>query len=138
MSGPEKGNDVRLYVKLTSGTAVAIAGETGFSISRSADAVEYAAKDDDMTGVHASRQDVTCSCSALYVEHVSQARLLAQAQARGAVALELRRYDSSASAWVAFETADASMSSIELTFADKEVAQFSAEFDIDGDFVAVP
>jgi predicted secreted protein len=125
----ENGDVITLSVALTGGTLVAVAGETDFSISRSAAEIDTDTKGDTSTPNMPSRQKVTCSVSSLYVHSDNaQQRLITQMKANGQVTLEMNRSGS------AFESATATITSLELVHTDKAAATFSAEFAVDGDF----
>jgi len=125
----ENGDIITLSVALASGTLVAIAGESDFTISRSAAEIDVDTKGDTATPNIPSRMKVSCSVSALYVHgDDAQQRLITQMKANGQVTLEMNRSGS------AFESATATVTSLEIVHTDKAAATFSAEFAVDGDF----
>lgn len=125
----ENGQTVTLAVALASATIVAIAAEIDFSISRSGTEIEIDTKGDTSTPNMPSRQKVTCSVSALYIHSDNaQQRLITLMKSNSQCTLEILRDG------VAYESATATITSLEQVHTDKAAATFSAEFSIDGDF----
>jgi len=135
MSSAETGKSVVLTVALSGGTVVAFAAEKSFSINREAGSIATDAKGDLSVTNTPGRQNVTCSVECLYVHtDASQQRLITQMKANSQVVIEMQRYDGSG--YAAFESASATITSLNIVHADLEAATFSAEFDIDGDFTS--
>ena len=133
MSSAETGKSVILSVALALGTVVAFAAEKSFSISREAGSIATDAKGDLAVTNTPGRQNVTCSVECLYVHtDDSQQMLITQMKSNTQVTLTTSRWDGTA--YVAFENATATITSLNVVHADLEAATYSAEFDVDGDF----
>ena len=133
MAASEKGKTVILSVALALATVVAFASEESFSISRDSGSIDTSAKGDAAMTNTPGIQNVSCSVECLYVHSdEAQQQLVTQMKANEQVTLTISRW--SGSAYVVFETATASITSLNVVHAFNENATYSAEFDIDGDF----
>ena len=115
----------------------AFAGQKDFTITRETPTIATDAKGDTNVTNEPGRVNVTCSVEALYVSTDSaQAKLISSVKSNTQVTVELYRWDTSASAYAASQSATATITNITIVHTDGEAATFSAEFDIDGDFSA--
>lgn len=125
----ENGNVVILKVFNTGGTAVAVAGEQSFTISRTASEIDTDTKGDTATPNMPSRLKVKCSVSALYVHGTTAtAKILSAMNSNAQVTVEIYR------SGAAYLSATATITSLQIVHKDKEAATMAAEFAIDGNF----
>jgi len=133
MAAGEVGGNRVLKVMDSSAVTTAyfgVAGERSFTISYDAPSVAMDAKGDTSVQNEPSRVNVTCSVDALYVGGDSaQSQLLSAMRNNVQVVLQLHEDDT------ALKEGTATIVSLQIVHADKEAATYSAEFDMDGDFV---